>query len=417
MYPAPVRKPVLTLAMVSGIFCTLSFAPLRASENSHQAPKATPEEAKIRHWQVPEIDRNFWDIPELENAYIDASPADKGDGIAVGKLGVDGGDKALILALAKEIANKQHAEVDSLLIAQKGKVLFESYYSRGRVDLSHPQSSTTKSYTALAIGRAIQLGHLSMADLNRPLVSFLKGLDPSRFAKGVDKITLHQAMAMKSGLQLSPEKVEAYRKNPDLFQGVKLVQAFLEDTAPITPDSQTFNYQGQNPDMVMQVLDAVVPGTAHEFIKTELFDKMGIVNYDWRTDDSGLPNAGSSSSMTSRNMVKLGTLVMNHGKWKGEQLVSQAFLDKATQSNIQLTQEQVENFYSGDLISNSGYGYFWWPADMKVGNKTYFSTSAQGGGGVVILLVAELDLVVVVTAHARQAYLQMIAEKVLPAFI
>jgi len=386
-------------------------------ENNNHAPEATAEEAKLKFWSVPEIKRTFWDIPELEKAFIDDSPADRNDGIPVGKLGIDGGNKDMIIKLAQEIADKKHGEVDSMLIAHKGKVLFESYYSRGRIDLSHPQSSTTKGYTALTIGRAIQLGYLTMADLGKPLVSFLKGLDPSKFVKGVEKITLHQAMAMSSGLQISKEKIEEYQKNPDHYTGIKQIQAFFEDSSPVTAESQKFNYKSPDPIMVMQVLEAVVPGSAKDFIKNEIIGKMGINNYGWRNDKGGFPKADGQVSMTSRNMVKLGMLVINKGRWNGVQLLPEAFIKKLTNKNVQLSDDQVQAFWSGDKMYNSGYGYFWFQADMKVGNKNYFSSSAQGGGGVIILSIDELDLLVIITAHSRQAYMQMIAQRILPAFV
>ena len=390
---------------------------LQAKETHEHPPMANAEEAKIRHWNVPEIARNFWDIPELETPYMDASPSDIKDDIPVGVLGEDAGNKNTIMNLAKEIADKQHGEVDSLLIAHKGELLFESYYLRGRLDLPHPQSSTTKSYTALAIGRAIQKGYLALADLDKPLVRFLPGLDLTRFAKGADKITLHEAMTMSSGLQISDEQLEHYRENPDQYKGIKQVQGFFEDSAPITQDAKVFNYKGADPDLVMQVLNAVVPGSAEAFIKEELFLPMGIDIYDWRAGQSGLPAAGASSSMTSRNMLKIGLLVMDGGKWNDEQLIPKAFIEKATSNNVRLSTEQVSNFYAGESLSGSGYGYFWWQTDMKVQKHKHLSKSAQGGGGVTILFVEDLELVIVVTAHARQAYLQMIAEKVLPAFI
>ena len=107
-------------------------------------------------------------------------PADRNDALVVGKLGTDGGNKAMVLQLAEEFANNKHGDYDSLLIAHKDKLLFESYFMRGRINLPHFQSSTTKSYTSMLIGRAIQLGYITMADLDKPLVSFLKGLDHTK---------------------------------------------------------------------------------------------------------------------------------------------------------------------------------------------------------------------------------------------
>ena len=361
-----------------------------------------------------EVNSKFRDISILDEPYIDASPADRKDGIPVGKLGVDGGDKAMILKLAKDIADNNKDNFDSFLIRYKGKLLFESYFLRGRINLPHPQASATKAYTSMAIGRAIQLGYLTMADLDKPLVSFLVGLDSTKFVSGVDKITLHQAMSMRSGIRISEEQREAFRKDRDKLRGPGHVQAYFEHSAPITSASQHFLYQN-DPMLVMQVIDAVVPGTAKDFIKTELLDKMGITTYQWRTDVSGLPVGGASTSMTSRNMVKWGILTMNKGKWNGEQLVPEAFIDKAT-SRMLLTGD--EDIYGGGKdVSQQGYGYYWWSADLRYGNKSYFCSSAQGGGGQYIILIRELDLMVVITAHENEnTTLQLIAERVLPAF-
>ena len=97
-------------------------------------------------------------LPDLEKAFISTAPADLNDGIPVGALGGSGGDKDAVLKFASEIEAGQHGEIDSLLLVHKGKLLFESYYRRGRINYPHYQLSITKSYTAMAIGRAIQLG-------------------------------------------------------------------------------------------------------------------------------------------------------------------------------------------------------------------------------------------------------------------
>ena len=321
----------------------------------------------------------------------------------------------MILKLAQEIADNKHGNFDSFLIIHKGKLLFESYYLRGRINLPHPQASATKAYTNLALGRAIQLGYLTMADLDKPLVSFLKDLDPTKFVEGVEKITLHKAMMMHSGIRISEEQKKEFEKNPDRLKGQGQVQAYLEHSAPITSASQSFLYQN-DPILVMQVIETVVPGSAKDFIKKELLDKMGITNYAWRNDPSGLPAAGWRSSMTSRDMIKWGKLAMNKGKWNGEQLVPEAFVTKAT-SRIILTGDD-DVYGGGKDVSNQGYGYYWWSADLKYGDKRYFSTSAQGGGGQYIILIKELDLMIVVTAHDNDnTTLQITAERIIPAFI
>lgn len=358
----------------------------------------------------------FRDVPYLEQAFIDPAPADRKDALVVGELGVDGGDREMIVKLAREIADNRHGRFDSLLIAHKGKLLFESYYLRGRVNLPHPQASATKAYTSLAIGRAIQLGYLTMGDLDKPLVGFLKGLDPARFAEGAEMITLHKAMTMRSGIRMSEDAMEALMENPDRLQGQGLAQAYLEHSAPISAQSQSFHYQGVDTQLAMQVLDAVTPGGAADFIKTELLDKMGVAAYGWRTDASGLPRGPSGSSMTSRSMIKWGLLAMNNGAWNGEQLIPPAFIAKSIDRIVRRGVEDI--FFVGGGVSNPGYGYYWWQADMEAGGERYFSASAQGGGGQYIIVIDALDLVVAATAHDQEvSTMQITADRVLPAFI
>ncbi len=368
------------------------------------APEATVAESKL----------SFRDIPYLKEAFIDASPKDKKDGISVGKLGIDGGNKEMILTLAQDIADKKYGNFDSFLIAHKGKLIFESYYSRGRINLPHPQASATKTYTSFALGRAIQLGYLTMADLDMPLVRFLKDLDSTKFVEGVEKITLHKALSMRSGIDISEDKRKNLEENPNLLKGQRHVQAFLEHTVPITDNSQVFNYK-DDPRLVMQVIEAVVPGSAKDFIKNELLDKMGITNYNWQTDLSGLPKAGSRSSMRSRDMMKWGILGIKKGKWETEQLIPESFIAKAT-SKIVDQSEEYDDPAGG--ISGTAYGYFWWQADMSIGGKSYLSKAARGGSGQTIIVIEALDLIVVTTTHRKvDDPISVVAKRVLPAFI
>lgn len=372
-----------------------------SQQSDSQPPEATKAESQL----------SFWDMPFLKKAYIDSSPAYKNDGIAVGELGIDGGNKDKIIKLAHKIADSTYGDYDSFLVAYKDKLIFESYYKRGRINLPHFQASATKSYTGLVIGRAIQLGYLTMDDLDKPLISFLKDLDPTKFVKGVENITLHQAMTMSSGLRFSEEEITKFRENPEQFKGLEQIQAFFELSEPVTSESQNVKYQGVDPIIAMNVLDAVVPGSAKDFIKNELLDKLGINNYDWRNDLSGLPSADSGVNLTSRDMLKLGALVINKGLWNGEQLLSEDYLAKAMSAITQPNEDwQPETFF---------YGYLWYQTNLSAGNKSYDVNIAWGAGGNRIIAVKALDLIIVITGHDREdaTIFSQVSTSILPAFI
>lgn len=389
------------------LIAILSYNTVFAQQEDSSPPVAT----------ATEIAGSFWDLSKLKKAYIEAAPGNRNDGIPVGELGVDGGDKEMILNLARRIAGNQYGNYDSFLIAHKGKLLFESYYTRGRINLAHPQASATKTYTGLLLGRAIQLGYLTMADLDKPLTSFLKDLDPSTFIEDVGKTTLHQALTMTTGIHVSDENREKMENNPERLKGQGEVQALFEYSDPITPESKVFRYSA-GPRLVMQVIDAVVPGTAKDFIKNEFLDKMGITNYDWPDAPSGLPQSGWRISITSRDMLKIGMMALNKGKWKGEQLIPEAFIARATSKVVSSGDNAI--YFGGAMnVSNEGYGYLCWNADLKYGNKSYYTANAQGGGGQFIILIEDLDLVVVTTGHNNRypSTLRMTAEEILPAFM
>lgn len=405
------------------------------SQKVNLAPEATADQGRHGYWGDPDVTYvaevvpkggelssasnalvSIRDVPRLETAFIDTAPRSGADGIATGKLGIDGGDKDAIVALAQEIADGQHGKINSLLIAHKGKLVFESYYRLGRANLSTPQASATKTYTSLLLGRAIQLGHLTMADLDKPLISLLEGLDPEQFVDGAEQVTLRHALTMRSGVRISDEQAAHFENNPNETPGRALVQAIFEKSEPITAENlSTFSYGNFSDTLVMQVVDAVVPGTAKAFIKDELLGKLGITTYGWLPDLGGLPAGGWKSSFTPRNMMKFGTLAMNKGQWNGEQIIPQAFMDEAMSRIITLGDDDI--YGGGKNVSNAGYGYFWWNADLKSGDQTYYGPSVQGGGGQFIIPIDALDLIVVFTGYEREPKnLQITAERILPAF-
>ncbi|MFN0075647.1 MAG: serine hydrolase domain-containing protein [Prosthecobacter sp.] len=379
-----------------------AFAEVKvAPESNGLAPEVPGLNLKDKLYQLEA------QLADLEKPFISAAPADKQDGLVVGQLGVDGGDRAAIEAFANDLAaaakDEKAGNVDSMLISYRGKLIFESYYRRGRANFPHYQMSITKSYTALAIGRAIQLGLLNMDDLDKPAIGFLKELDTAKLIAGADTITLAQAMQMSSGIRLAAEKEKELMRNPSQLKGLGELQAYLQHSAPIPAMPREFKYQEPDTAIAMQVLNAVVPGGAEEFIKTELLGRMSITQYHWEHAISGLPKSAAGSSILSRDMLKFGQLILNRGKWNGEQLIPEAYVTRAT------TPSQI----------NEHYGFFWWVDDFAVGGKTYHSFQGRGAGGQFIFMFPELDLVAVITSHNKGMgdTLQTLQQRILPAFV
>jgi len=280
-------------------------------------------------------------------------------------------------------------------------LLFEMYNRRGRVDGPHYTMSITKTLTSITLARAIQCGLLSMKDLDKPVISFMPEIDKSKIKPGVDTITLRDALYMKSGLRFSDPKA-AWKYGAD-NRGQKYFQKLFEATAPITPASKQFKYTGVDPSMIMMVIDIKAPGTAQEFIAREVVAKFGSEPYNWADQGCGIPKCGAGSGFTSRALLKIGTAVIQGGKFNGKQLLSAEYI------------KQVMNTKKG-----AGYFYFFHNRSKLSADKTKIDfISGIGAGGQYMATFPDLNIVLVATAHNTKKInlpLQAALDHLLPLF-
>ena len=98
---------------------------------------------------------------------------------------------------------------------------------------------------------------------------------------------------------------------------------------------------------------------------------------------SGGGHSGGGLFINTEDHARFGLLFLRQGKWNEIQLISQEWINKATQSSP----------------SQKSYGYMWWL--NKKGTERYWegvpedTFYASGFGGNYIIIVPEKDLVVV----------------------
>jgi CubicO group peptidase (beta-lactamase class C family) len=84
-------------------------------------------------------------------------------------------------------------------------------------------------------------------------------------------------------------------------------------------------------------------------------------------------------------MLKFGQLYLDHGKWKGQQLVPEKWVADSVAPSP----------------ASSQYGLMWWLETTPSGGSAY---SAEGFGGQLIVVVPERRLVVVVASQPTKDY-------------
>lgn len=337
-------------------------------------------------------------LPNLEKAYTSIAPLNLQDGLDVGILNHPQTKTAVSALIAADEAG-EYQDLDSILIWQDGKLVFEMYNRRGRVDAPHYAMSVTKTITSLTLARAIQLGIFEMTDLDKPIIDFMPEINRTKIQSGVDSITLRNALMMKSGLRFKdPKVVNTLGRD---FKKQAYFQKLFEITAPVTEASKQYKYTGVDPSMIMMLIDIKTDSNVQKFIKQEIADKLKL-NYVWEDQSCGLPKCGAGSNFTSRSLIKLGTTVLKGGSHDGKQLFSRDYIDHV-------------------LDPDKGAGYFYFFHNRSVGTATpeinYFS--GVGAGGQYMSIFPELNLVAVATAHNKKSInlpLKAIVEHLLPLF-
>jgi len=289
--------------------------------------------------------------------------------------------------------------IDSILIAKNGKLILEEYFADANIDKPHYQMSITKSITANAIGKLIDMGKIKSE--NDLILDYLPEVDKTKIAKGADKLTIKDLLTMNSGIRFKGNKAKVRQ----LVKRDTCAELYLTYTNPI-PEKKEFKYDGTNPCILQHVIFNTSGMNLSDFNKKYIFGPLGITKFSFGIDNCGLNSGAAGMKLRSRDMLKIGLMMNNDGKWNGEQILSKEWVERATKAYCNVDSDSHQ------------YGYFWWGQNSKIGDKVYKVKSARGAGGQFIFMVKDLDLVVVFTSYyAKQAGMSLMDSVIIPAFV
>jgi CubicO group peptidase (beta-lactamase class C family) len=315
-------------------------------------------------------------------------------------------DSAILLAdrIIETDTRDFFKNVESLIVYSQGKIIFEKYYNSFSKDSLHQVQSQTKSIVALLMGIAIDKGFIKSE--NEPVSLFF----PEYFNKDQglkSTVTIRDLLTMSAGFkweEMIPFN-DPGNDNMNMFNSGHWLSYALSRPMAQKPFTG-FNYNSGCPMIVAGIIEKASGMKLDEFAKRYLFGPLGIVNFRWIKDSTGFCHAGGGLSLKPADMVKIGVLVMNNGKWEDHQLISEKWIKKATDS------------YLSTSFDTSKYGYFWWIREMKInGERTTKVVSAEGAGGQKLYIFPEYKLIVAFTErnyNTPQVSPIFIRESVLP---
>jgi CubicO group peptidase (beta-lactamase class C family) len=253
----------------------------------------------------------------------------------------------------------------------------------------HDTRSVSKSVISLLFGMAKQQGKIK--SLATPVLDFYPEFADLRSPER-NAITLQHLLTITSGLEwdegsLPNDETRLYWKSEPY--------RFVLSRPIIHLPAKVFNYNSGGTAVLADILTRINGKPWLDLARAELFEPLGITDWEWVSDLHGRPLAFTGLRMRPRDMLKLGRLMLNHGEWRGQQIVPDAWVAESLRPRVGTGHRSPPT-----NPKQLQYGYQWWSGSADWRGKKLAWSAAFGNGGQRIFIVPELDMTVVVTAGA-----------------
>jgi CubicO group peptidase (beta-lactamase class C family) len=291
----------------------------------------------------------------------------------------------------------QSRSTDVFLLARGGAIVAEWYAPSYGPDTPFGMAAMAKAVTgSMALLLTLSDGRI---DLDDPVAKYYAGWlqDSSK-----SLITIRQLASHSSGLDdvdftdAGDGWKQYYYENPD--QRFRLA---LERAPSLFAAGEHQQYSGLGYYVLAYVLTKSRQGLPQDDLATllreRLFEPLGIPRRAWELsygesqefDGLRLYAIGSGASITARAAARIGQLVLDRGRWQGEQLIPAIWVDTLT-SLVPLS--------AGRRVDPTelGAGLGWWMnRDGSLSSLPRDAMVGLGNGDRVLLVVPSLNLVMV----------------------
>jgi CubicO group peptidase (beta-lactamase class C family) len=286
--------------------------------------------------------------------------------------------------------DKSAMGLHSIILVRHGQVVAEGWWHPWRRESPHMLFSLSKSFTSTAVGLAIAEGRLSVDD---EVLSFFPMDCPKRVSKNLEAMKLRHLLSMSTGHDLDTTERVFRSKNP--------IRAFLSLPVEHMPGTH-WVYNSAASYILSAIVQKLSGQTLLEYLTPRLFEPLGIEGATWESHPNGINFGGWGLSLKTEDIAKFGQFYLQKGEWNGQHILSEWWIDEATQ-------RQVSNGDDPNSDWTQGYGYQYWRC-------RYNMYRGDGAFGQFCLVMPDQDAVLVITAGVSdmQEVLNLVWEKLLP---
>lgn len=290
--------------------------------------------------------------------------------------------------------NEACNELHSLMIVKDGKVVYEEYAPSHSADELHIMWSVSKTFTATAVGFAVQDGLLSLDDR---VVDYFPEELPSEPDEWLGEITIRHLLTMSSGLR---HDYIGRASSGQQFDWASLTLSSPFDFRPGT----MYQYNSMNTYLLSVIVSRVTGEKVADYLNRKLFTPLGIDNYIWNESPQGYNAGGWGLHISTESLAKMGQFMLQRGCWKGKQLLAEEWFDEAMSPQIMQYEgriadaEELARFKESVARDywNQGYGFQMWCCPDG-------AFRLDGAWSQYCVIFPEQNAVVALTSHATNS--------------
>ena len=296
-----------------------------------------------------------------EQAFVRATPESQGI------------SSDLFAALLRELDASKDTDMHHFMALRHGKVICECNFAPYPKGMWHITHSMCKSITGMAIGMLIEEGKLKLNEniydiFSDHMNTFSKIFRPV--------ITVENLLTMTSGVTFNESGI---------VSGNDWLGSFLNASVNGKPGTE-FQYNSLNTYVLSAIVTKRTGETLTEYLTPRLFGPLGITKYYWETCPKGITKGGWGLFLCAEDMAKLGQLYLQKGKWNGQQLVSEYWIEISTARHLKTQNDTY------------GYGYQLW-MEQRPGSFEYNGMLGQN-----VIIYPDMDMVLVTNAGNKEMF-------------
>lgn len=335
----------------------------------------------------------FLTLPAIAADY--RPPAKANDGWPIADATALGWDTATLATLDGKMADETYKKITSVVIADHGRLVYEHYFNDGSADLLNDIRSASKTLTAMLVGAAIAQGRIP--GVQAPVYAFFPEVHLDRPDPRKAAITLEDLLTMSSIWECEDDNEFSAGNEERMYVSDRWLDFALNipvrGYAPWvkrpkdSPYGRAFSYCTADAFVAGAVVERAVKEPLADFAAEVLERPLGIAKVTWNVSSEGIGMGGGGTRYRSRDLAKLGQVLVDGGRWQGRQVLPAAWVNAMMTIHAQARDD-------------ADYGYFMWRFRFPVDGVETPVWAMSGNGGNYVFVLPARGLVAVVTSQA-----------------